>query len=250
MTTELGEPSIVIDVNQVLPAELQQTAALRAIRERASNAPAQGGYALAVARARLWQPGRTLRVRFLGGSKAVQDKTLKAAQEWTQYANLVLEASDAENAELRVAFDPLGGCWSWVGTEALAIPVNEATINLSVLGGSAIPAAYRKYVLHEFGHALGCIHEHQTPIAGIRWNREQVYEDYCRWYGWPKRKVDNNVLFIFDQASTNHTKTFDPESIMVYPIPKEHTLDGYAVAWGDELSEMDKAFIAEVYPKG
>ena len=33
----------------------------------------------------------------------------------------------------------------------------------------------RRVVLHEFGHALGLIHEHQNPKGGgIEWNRDAV----------------------------------------------------------------------------
>jgi hypothetical protein len=41
----------------------------------------------------------------------------------------------------------------------------------------------------------------------------------------------------------------DPASIMVYPIPPRHTLDGYSVAWNGTLSAEDKVFIAAVYPR-
>ena len=33
----------------------------------------------------------------------------------------------------------------------------------------------RATVLHEFGHAIGLIHEHQSPFkGGFEWNREEV----------------------------------------------------------------------------
>ena len=32
-------------------------------------------------------------------------------------------------------------------------------------------------------------------------------------------------------------------------VPPEFTLDGKAVGWNTDLSDMDKAFIATVYPK-
>jgi hypothetical protein len=36
-------------------------------------------------------------------------------------------------------------------------------------------------VIHEFGHALGLIHEHQNPSGGIQWNKPVV----CRYYEGP-----------------------------------------------------------------
>ena len=35
----------------------------------------------------------------------------------------------------------------------------------------------RSVVLHEFGHALGAIHEHLSPMADIPWDRDAVYKD-------------------------------------------------------------------------
>jgi len=33
----------------------------------------------------------------------------------------------------------------------------------------------RPTVLHEFGHALGLIHEHQSPFkGGFEWNKDEV----------------------------------------------------------------------------
>lgn len=242
--------SAVVDVNVVLPYELEQVATLRAVAERVSNAPTGSDtYELVVARAKLWQSGRTLRVRFLGGSQLACDRALIAAKEWTHYANLVLLRSDDLDAELRVGFDRTQGCWSYIGTDSLSISPQKATINLSILGESTPPPDWRKYVLHEFGHALGCVHEHQSPVTGIKWNRPVVYAYYFQHFGWNKGQVDYNVFHAMDSASTNHTDQFDPDSIMVYPIPKEHTLDGYSVEWRSDLSSRDKEFIASVYPK-
>jgi hypothetical protein len=258
--------AFVVDLHLTVPPADRQRAVRLAIEERESNSPTgEGAFSLAVARNRMWAAGRRLRVRFLDAQSYPNpqvriDMVLEAAREWTQYANFTLERSEDPDAELRVSFSPSGGCSSYIGTDALVIPQALPTINLSIFGAQADPTDYRKYVLHEFGHALGCIHEHQTPVAGIRWNREVVYADYARDYGWSREKVDYNVLQVFAQASSNHaggsrdpieaiyTPQMDKESIMVYPIPARHTLDGYSVAWNGTLSEQDKAFIASVYP--
>lgn len=272
MSETTVEDEFVMDLNVMLPSDLETVASLVAIQERASNAPdpnATGKFALALARNRLWGVGRTLRVHFLDAAQYPAGRVemvMAVANEWTRYANLTFVVSADPASELRVSFNPRGGCWSQIGTNALSILPPAPTINLSVFGAATVRPDYCKYVLHEFGHAIGCIHEHATPIAGIQWNREVVYRDYEQKYGWDKKKVNFNVFAVFEATSSNHTyvrdarptdttivadfsKTFDPNSIMVYPIPKEHTKNGYFVEWRSELSDMDKAFIATIYPK-
>ena len=250
-TELLTDVAYVIDVNMFLPAQLRQQAALRAIQERASNAPdpqLTGEFALALSKQRLWQPGRTLRVSFLDGDPRVHDCIFATACQWTQHANLKFERSTDPTSELRVSLSQ-PGCWSYIGTDALLIAAQAPTINFGVLHAGSPQTDYDKYVLHEFGHAIGCIHEHQTHIAPVVWNKPMVYAYYERTYNWNKDMVDSNVFYVYDQTSTNHSDTFDPDSIMVYPIPKEHTLNRIGVEWRGQLSAEDTRFIAEIYPR-
>jgi hypothetical protein len=39
----------------------------------------------------------------------------------------------------------------------------------------------------------------------------------------------------------------DTSSIMMYPIPKTWTLDGFSVGFNEHLSEQDKKFIHALY---
>ncbi len=60
-----------------------------------------------------------------------------------------------------------GGSWSYLGTDATSIPLESFTMNLGFVD--------RPTILHEFGHSLGLIHEHQSPFeGGFEWNREEV----------------------------------------------------------------------------
>jgi hypothetical protein len=264
-------PDLHVDV----PVALQNKAALAAVRERASNAPdpkAKGKVALAWAQNRLWRTGRTLRVRFLDAdaTPAQIKVVMDAANEWTKYANLKFEVSSAPEAEIRITFRPSRIFWSHVGTNALVIQNDRPTMTLGLFENGQPRSDYRRYVLHEFGHAIGCVHEHQTPIAGIKWNLPVVYRYYKELCNWTEADVNNNVINVYAQASTNHdyprdkapanipvldpiradqSPSFDGASIMIYTILKEHTLDGFSVAWGYELSEDDKKFIAAMYPQ-
>jgi hypothetical protein len=83
-------------INREPPGDQVEAAAQRAIAENPANAPsgapAFGVGALptrfmALITGKKWKPGRTLRVRFQGGHKTVQQKGDHHAYQWEQYAN-------------------------------------------------------------------------------------------------------------------------------------------------------------------
>jgi hypothetical protein len=106
----------------------------------------------------------------------------------------------------------------------------------------------RRVVLHEFGHALGCIHEHQNPAGGIKWNKNVVYAYYAGPPNfWSKEDVDHNLFEVYDENLTIYSQ-LDPASIMMYPIDRRFTLDGFEVGLNTQLSSVDKEFIEATYP--
>ena len=202
----------------------------------------------AVERLKLWENGRTLRVVFLDGDPAVQTKVAEIAKEWEQVAHLTLDFVTSGAAEIRISFLDQGFSWSTVGTDALTVPSTEATMNYGWLEPDTSLREYQRVVRHEFGHALGMIHEHQNPDAQtkIPWDRPKVYAHYAQ-QGWSQADVDSNIFAVYDEDDTNFT-TFDPTSIMQYAVPDSLTVGSYAIGWNTELSRMDRDFMRAQYP--
>lgn len=193
---------------------------------------------------KFWAPGQRIRVRFLNGSATLQNKVFAYAQQWESYANVDFVRVSSGTAEIRVAFDR-DGHWSYLGKENLSIPANRKTMNLEFNEGTP-DVEVRRTTLHEFGHALGLMHEHQHPMNNIPWNKSAAYAFYQKTQGWSRKEVDDNVLNKNTWESSQHTD-FDAKSIMEYPVPQELTLGNYEIGWNTTLSSNDKYFIGQVY---
>ena len=109
----------------------------------------------------------------------------------------------------------------------------------------------RQVILHEFGHAIGLIHEHQSPAADIPWDSAAVYKYYWESQDppWDPPKVDRNIFYRYDDTTTNYS-TYDPLSIMHYRIDDTLTKGTFSTDWNFQLSDTDKKFIKKIYPMG
>lgn len=195
-----------------------------------------------------WAPGRRLKVRFMDGDPVVQAKVAEVAKIWEQYANIHFDFVVSADSDIRISFLD-NGSWSYIGTDALGIPKSAATMNYGWLTKTTDDAEYHRVVLHEFGHALGCIHEHQHPKNGIKWNKAKVYADLGSSPNfWSKEEVDHNM---FEKYSTTITQfsTFDKTSIMMYSFPPEWTTNHFSAPSNEKLSTRDKTWAAKAYPK-
>ena len=191
----------------------------------------------------LWPVGTTLKVRFLDGPASVHEKIMTYARIWETYANIHFQVVKKGFAEIRISLKEKKRWFSRVGTSALSLKNQSIrTMNLGVTSETD-DEDLKRHVLHEFGHALGCIHEHSSPVANIPWNKEEVYKHYSKW---SKEKVDSNI---FEQPPSTLYSEFDKYSIMIYTVPANLTDGKFSCGYNTELSEMDKRYIGEVYPK-
>jgi hypothetical protein len=202
---------------------------------------------------KMWDPGDTLRISFMDGNDLLWSKVKLAANEWCKHANIIFDFGDHQDAQIRISFTyQLGRSWSKVGKDALVQPTDKPTMNLGWLLPTFYPKTtdveLRHVVLHEFGHVLGLIHEHQNPdiVGKIKWKKQAVYNHYAQ-QGWPSDRVDVNIFKVYDKNTTQYGK-FDEKSIMLYPIDPKLTLDGYSTPVNTELSPTDIAYIKLFYP--
>lgn len=198
---------------------------------------------------RFWENGRTLRVRFLNGNNFLHEKVIEYAKQWESYANIHFEFIKSGDAEIRVAFDQGKGSWSHVGTNNLNIAQqSEPTMNFGWFNYLTPEDEFSRTILHEFGHALGCIHEHQSPAKSLNWNKPFIYAEYKNSMGWSAENVDHNLFYRYDNEKITNSE-YDPTSIMHYPFPKEFFLSGSETPMNTELSKTDIEFISSKYPK-
>jgi hypothetical protein len=195
-----------------------------------------------------WPVGQRLKVRFLDGDPGVQRRVEDFAQQWPEHANLTLDFGAHADADIRISFRQKGASWSYIGAYARTIPRDRPTMNFGWLEPGTADTEYSRVVLHEFGHAIGAIHEHQHPLAAIPWDVQAVYEYYMRTQGWSKADVDRNLFQRYSAGETNFSE-FDPHSIMLYAIPDSLTIGTWSTGWNTVLSEQDKAFVGTIYPK-
>lgn len=202
-----------------------------------------------VLRQYIWTSGQTVRVKFLSGNSYLQNKVIQFASQWSSYANINFQFVGVnENSDIKINFDSSGASWSYYGNYCINIPQNQASMNFGWFNNSTPDAEFSRTIIHEFGHALGMVHEHQNPNVTIPWDRPAVYA----YFGgapnyWSTQQVDNNILNTFNPGETN-SSSYDRASIMHYFFPNGLTTDGSTFTQNNVLSDMDKSFIGQIYP--
>ncbi|MBN8666333.1 MAG: hypothetical protein J0M30_02440 [Chitinophagales bacterium] len=195
-----------------------------------------------------WWEKDTLAVKFIDPNPdpVVISRIKETAKTWEQYCSIVFDFENRLTPDITVSL-MYGVNESCVGnTSKWATP----SLKLTGLRRNSPQELYNKYVLHEFGHAIGLFHEQQTPNVDIPWNEEFLFSYYGKPpNGWSKDMVRKNILN--KPHYTNCVASaYDNESIMIYEILPSMVKDRrYATNGASKLSRTDIENIQKIYPK-
>lgn len=199
----------------------------------------------------LWPPNKgVLRVRFVGGTDADASMVITFVQAFYGLIPMgikfqFLNYFDPNPSDIRVQTgSPLS--WSMLGRTAEMCP-GQVTMRINM--HPEIPdlwqraRAVQRDVLHEFGHALGMIHEHQRLDSGIIWDDAALLR---RFHG-DAQLVHKNYGPMEDVRS--RWLPYDPLSIMHYSVHCSDTLNLLEpTRYNQVLSRRDWQFLMMAYP--
>ena len=218
--------------------------------EEKEGGPTPVAAVAAGSRARLWDAGETIKIQFLrGGAPALREKLRRTAHLWVYYANVNFDWVDAGRADVRIEINGSGVSNSYIGTDCRSIPEDKPTMVFGWLDDNSSDEEITRVVLHEFGHALGLLHEHQNPSGKIVWDYDAAYKYFRHRFGSLTDAEYEDVLQrnVISPANSTNFSAFDRSSIMLYSMDDISSLG--ITTHNITLSDMDKTFVAtQLYP--
>lgn len=161
---------------------------------------------------------KTIRYKFLDGSDNKMKAVTDTIKTWMLFANITLEETSASDAAIRVSFAGAGS-WSAVGIDAKSnTDTSKPTLNLGWIADQNPPSSDDQgTILHEFGHALGMMHELQSPARGERIHLKElaVYNYYRPLLNNDDALVKSQVIDMYNLSQVSNFSHLDLNSIMM-----------------------------------
>ncbi len=209
-----------------------------------------------------WENGQTIKILFMDGTEAHHKLFKKAVGIWAPYVNLKFEFHELDpdysifplkyrRNTIRVQFDSEERSNSRIGTSYNLWPFEEIT-HLNIEHSPLQKVKFVGTSVHEMGHALGLLHEHQHPDARNGQSEEELlgvcqfvfFLDISTESGLRQCKV--NLAGIPEEDIVEYNmdlSDFDQQSVMLYD-----GIVGLKGFFNVSLSLNDKLFIAKHYP--
>ena len=189
----------------------------------------------------------TLTVGFkeLGGHEAEQQEVMDAVKIWEACCAVHFQFVNTCCTDIFISFE--GGInESLIGRRVEKL--NEVSMYLALRPQDS-RAEHKRLILHEFGHAMGFLHEHQVNDGNpFVFDTLRVIDFYHQPPNkWEPQQTINNVIARYRDNEIRGTR-YDSLSIMCYSFPgwllkgrTKNTPDNYI------LSDSDKYYARQVY---
>lgn len=229
---------------------------------------------------RFWIDRKSIKVCYFGANPVIVKLIASSAGDWQEALGdrLILDFGSVEHPrscldqsdgffQIRVGFGDRG-YYSMIGKDSEQQSDRQPSMNLAGFNRKYSPAKAgltisnvaalaeprdKGIIRHEFGHALGLLHEHQNPnfdcSKAIIWEGENGLISFGkRQWGWEEDRIRRNFEYV---SNVEVSPIGDITSIMVYGLNPAYIKEEYR----DEcvfpqpliISRADKAFIAAQY---
>ncbi len=212
--------------------------------------------------AKRWNQNSGIYIKFLNtpSDPQIVERVKEVALEWERYAGIKFHFTDqSKETYVRIAFDWNDNdwlTWSYTGTDARL--ERDQTQPTAVLAGLEYldDERFRGDVLRLFGQILGLEYEQRHEDWSINgyWRSEtqlqRYWENQFEGYDMDWEELREHVFVpLTDENALELLKTREIDELSIMAWPYYSYQQTTKILANYELSEDDKAFIAQLYPK-